>query len=177
MAVIELFELFLSFIIVGLFAFGGGTASIALIQHEVVTKHGWLTLSRMVDIVALAEMTPGPIAINAATYTGYIVQGLLGAVTATVAVVLPSLIIMGAVIAVLNRFYESPHVAKLRHAIQAGVLALIVLAILSIGQAAVTNIVTLSMAIGAFTLLLILREKLHPILLIVVFGLIGLLLF
>ncbi len=96
---------------------------------------------------------------------------------ATVAVVLPSLLLMGIVITVLNRFYESPHVAKIRHAVQGGVLALIVLAILSIGQAVATNIITLIMTIAAFALLITFKQKLHPILIIFIFGLIGVLLF
>ena len=85
--------LFLSFFKIGLFGFGGGLAILSLIQME-VEQHGWMTQQEFVDIVAVSQVTPGPIGINCATYVGYTVGGFWGSVLATFAIVLPSLIIM-----------------------------------------------------------------------------------
>jgi len=87
-------EMLFTFTKIGLFSFGGGYAILAMIQQEVVLKHAWLTESQFVDIVAISQMTPGPIAINAATFIGYQKAGLPGAVLCTLGVILPSLIIM-----------------------------------------------------------------------------------
>lgn len=96
-------ELFLTFFLIGMFTIGGGYAMLSLIQNEVVTVHGWITDTTFTDIVAISQMTPGPIGINSATYIGYEVlsqQGasefmsILGSFTATFAVVLPSFIIV-----------------------------------------------------------------------------------
>ncbi|MBO7279430.1 MAG: chromate transporter [Bacteroidales bacterium] len=96
-------ELFMTFFLIGMFTIGGGYAMLSLIQNEVVTVHGWITDATFTDIVAISQMTPGPIGINSATYVGYEVlsqQGasefmsILGSLTATFAVVLPSFIIV-----------------------------------------------------------------------------------
>lgn len=89
-------ELFYTFFKIGLFGFGGGYAMLSLVQFEVVEAHHWLTASEFTDIVAISQVTPGPIAINSATYIGYQATGgtVLGAVIATFAVCLPSIIIM-----------------------------------------------------------------------------------
>jgi chromate transporter len=98
-----LWQLFLSYLKIGFFGFGGGYAMLSLIQNEVVTVHGWITDTTFTDIVAISQMTPGPIGINSATYIGYEVLAqsgaseamcVLGSLTATFAVVLPSFIIV-----------------------------------------------------------------------------------
>ena len=87
-------QLFLSFFKIGLFGFGGGLAILSLIQHE-VEQYGWMSQKEFVDIVAISQVTPGPIGMNCATYVGYTAtDSILGSITASVAVVLPSLIIM-----------------------------------------------------------------------------------
>lgn len=87
-------QLFLSFFKIGLFGFGGGYAIISLIQHE-IEVHGWMTQSEFTDIIAISQMTPGPIGINSATYVGYTASGtILGSIVATFAIVLPSFLIM-----------------------------------------------------------------------------------
>lgn len=86
-------QLFISFFQIGLFGFGGGLAILSLIQVEVL-QNGWMTQQEFVDIVAVSQVTPGPIGINCATYVGYIVGGLWGSVLTTFAIVLPSLIVM-----------------------------------------------------------------------------------
>ena len=89
-----LLQLFVSYLKIGFFGFGGGYAMLSLIHSEVVVCNGWLTNGEFSDIVAISQMTPGPIAINSATYIGYEVAGVLGSVVATVAVCLPALTIM-----------------------------------------------------------------------------------
>ena len=86
--------LFFSYLKIGFFGFGGGYAMLSLIQNEVVAHHGWITASQFTDIVALSQMTPGPIAINSATYVGYTVAGFWGSAVATASVCLPSLTLM-----------------------------------------------------------------------------------
>ena len=87
-------QLFLSFFKIGVFGFGGGYAIISLIQHE-IEVHGWMTQSEFTDIIAISQMTPGPIGINSATYVGYTASGtVLGSIIATFAIVLPSFLIM-----------------------------------------------------------------------------------
>lgn len=88
------FQLLWSFIQTGLFSIGGGYASLPLIEHQVVELHGWLTASQLTDIITISQMTPGPIALNTATFVGTRVAGLPGAIVATVGCVLPSCIIV-----------------------------------------------------------------------------------
>lgn len=106
-------ELFTTFFIIGMFTIGGGYAMLSLIQNEVVTDHGWISDTTFTDIVAISQMTPGPIGINSATYIGYEVlanQGaselvcILGSFTATFAVVLPSFIIVLAICKVYEKW-------------------------------------------------------------------------
>ncbi|WP_300188624.1 chromate transporter [uncultured Alistipes sp.] len=106
-------QLFISYLKIGFFGFGGGYAMLSLIQNEVVVQHAWLTNAEFADIVAISQITPGPIAINSATYVGYSVGieagspwfGLLGAFIATFAVCLPSLTLM----LLLTRFFLKLH--------------------------------------------------------------------
>ncbi len=92
-----LLELFLSYLKIGFFGFGGGYSMLSLIHNEVVTQHQWITNAELSDIIAISQMTPGPIAINSATYIGYTVAGFWGSIIATAAVCLPSLTLMIAV--------------------------------------------------------------------------------
>ena len=88
-------QLFLSYLKIGFFGFGGGYAMISLIYNEVVVQNGWLTAEELADVAAISQMTPGPIAINCATYVGYTITGnALGSLLATIAVCLPSLTLM-----------------------------------------------------------------------------------
>lgn len=87
-------QLFISYLKIGFFGFGGGYAMLSLIQNEIVEQQGWITASEFADIVAVSQITPGPIAINSATYIGYTIAGFWGSVVATFAVSLPALTIM-----------------------------------------------------------------------------------
>lgn len=124
-------QLLLTFMKIGLFAFGGGYAMIPLIQKETVERKQWITDDTLLEVVALAESTPGPIAVNAATFIGYRVAGFFGAVCATVGVVFPSFLILLLVSFVLRRFYDLQAVRYAFFGIRAGVLALILKAVWS----------------------------------------------
>lgn len=87
-------QLFFSFLQIGLFSFGGGYAAMPLIQGQVVTQHGWLSMSEFTDLVTISQMTPGPIAINSATFVGIKIAGIPGALAATLGCILPSCIIV-----------------------------------------------------------------------------------
>ena len=124
-------SLFGTFFKIGAFTFGGGYAMIPLIQREVVEKRHWIEQSDILDIVAIAESTPGPIAINTATFVGYRTGGFLGAACATLGVVLPSFAIIFALSFVLRQFQALKAVQYAFWGIRAGVLALLVKALLS----------------------------------------------
>ena len=99
-------QLLYSYLKIGFFGFGGGYAMLALIHNEIVVRHHWLTNSELTDIIAISQMTPGPIAINSATYVGYTVTGnIWGSLLATFAVSLPSLTIM----LLITKFYMKLH--------------------------------------------------------------------
>ena len=125
-----LLQLFISYLKIGFFGFGGGYAMLSLIQNEIVVQHGWLTLAEFTDIVAVSQITPGPIAINSATYVGYAVAGVWGSIVATVAVSLPSLTIM----VLLTRFFlqlrNNRYVAGVVSAMKPVVLGMILAAAL-----------------------------------------------
>lgn len=100
----KILRLFLVYLKIGLFTFGGGYAMIALIEDEIVKKRNWISKEELADIVTIAESTPGPIAINCATYVGYKYCGVLGSVFATLGVVIPSFVIIYAISLVFDMF-------------------------------------------------------------------------
>lgn len=120
-----LLEMFLTMFKIGLFTFGGGYAMLALIENELVEKKKWIEKEEFLDMVAIAESTPGPIAINSATYIGYKRAGVLGSAAATLGVVLPSFIIIFTISLFLDEFLKFKLVACAFRGIQAGVVYLI----------------------------------------------------
>lgn len=125
-----IWSLFVTFFKIGAFTFGGGYAMIPLIQRETVEKNKWISEEDILEIVAIAESTPGPIAINAATFVGYRIAGFLGAATATFGVVLPSFLIISLISLVLEKFSSLKPVKYAFWGIRAGVLALIAKALI-----------------------------------------------
>ena len=121
----RLFGVFAAFFKIGAFTFGGGYAMIPLIQREAVEKHKWVTDEDILDIIAIAESTPGPIAINSATFVGYRAAGVLGSLCATLGVVLPSFITILLISFVLKEFQQVQVVQYAFTGIRAGVLALL----------------------------------------------------
>lgn len=121
----SILQLFWAFIQVGLLSFGGGYAAMPLIQHQVVDLFGWLTLSEFTDIITISQMTPGPIGINCATFTGMKTAGLAGGVAATLGCVLPSCIIVGILAVVYKKYKNLSVVQSILACLRPAVVALI----------------------------------------------------
>ena len=119
------FELFLTFVKIGLFTFGGGYAMISVIENNCVEKKKWITHDEMMNITVIAESTPGPIAINCATFVGYRVAGFSGAFFSTIGVVIPSFIIIFCISAFLDNFLDIAIVANAFQGIKVAVGILI----------------------------------------------------
>ncbi|HRR31847.1 MAG TPA: chromate transporter [Candidatus Sumerlaeia bacterium] len=168
-----LLQLFLSFALIGIGAYGGGLVAIPLIQHEIVFKQQWLSFGEMSQLLAVAQMTPGPIAINAATFVGFRFGGIIGSAVATLAVVLPSITILVLVAPLVDFASKNAHVRHLRQGLQIGVLSLILFATWSFGSGAVTGWRDLAMAAAAFAVLVAFEGKLHPVIVILASGFLG----
>ena len=106
-----LFKIFFSFFKIGLFTFGGGYAMLPLMRAELVEKHQWITDDELLDYFSVSQCTPGVIAVNVSTFVGHKTGGVFGAVTATSAVVLPSLIIILSIASVLTKYMGNPYVS------------------------------------------------------------------
>ena len=118
-------QLFYEFFLIGLFTFGGGYAMIPLIK-DAVLKHGWLTETAFYDFIGVCESTPGPVAVNMATYIGSTTSGILGSVVATFAVILPSFIIIVLIAALLKNIINNKYIIRALEGIKAVVLGLII---------------------------------------------------
>ena len=160
----KLWSIFLTFFKIGAFTFGGGYAMIPLIQREAAEKHHWVTDEDILEIVAIAESTPGPIAINAATFVGYRAGGFPGALCATMGVVLPSFMIILAISGVLRAFQENVYVKYAFNGIRAGVLALIVKALWGMYKKCPKNWVSYVVMVAAFVLVAVFDVAVLPVL-------------
>ena len=192
-------QLFWTFFLIGMFTFGGGYAMLSLIQAEVVVNHAWLSESTFTDIVAISQMTPGPIGINCATYVGYDVvtatgaghlMGIVGSLTATLAITLPSFFIVLLLVKFYTRVKGSPAFEGVMSVIRPAVVGLIgaaaVILIFSVdwnGAAPTLHVVEenfpdwRSWLLFAAAFLASFKYKVNPILLIVLSGVMGLLLY
>ncbi len=191
--IILLLQLFWAFFKIGLFGFGGGYAMISLIQGTVVTQHEWMTMGQFTDIVAISQMTPGPIGINSATYVGYTSMvnagygaawGIVGSIVATFAVVLPSFALMLAISRLLLKHRNHPLVEAMFRTMRPAVLGLLAAAALCLMTA--ENFSTpesnawqfwLSIAIFTFAFLAQKVYKMSPILIICLCAVAGIILF
>lgn len=145
-----LWEIFITFLKIGAFTFGGGYAMIPVFQREMVENKKWITDDDILEIIAIAESTPGPIAINSATFIGYRVAGFFGAFFGTLGVVLPSFLIIFAISFVLRSFQEIQTVRYAFAGIRAGVLALIIKALWTMYKKAPHHLVSYIIMAGSF---------------------------
>ena len=146
-------ELFLTLFKIGLFTFGGGYAMLALLESELVSKKKWIEKDEFLDMVAIAESTPGPIAINSATYIGYKRAGVLGSAAATLGVVLPSFIIIYVISLFLDAFLSFELVAYAFRGIQAGVVYLILSAGIKMLKGMKKNAMSIAILSGVLVLM------------------------
>ena len=181
--------LFLEFLKIGLFTFGGGYAMIPLIR-EVVLKHGWLDESQFLNMIGVAEVTPGPIAVNMATYVGSTQAGFLGALLCTLGVILPAFLIMLLISILLKKFMKNKYVQSALSGIKFVAIALIAASAITIfadvlfpytlnnGISFSINFVAIKMFVlivaGYFLLKIILKKKPGPISIIIMSAIIGL---
>ena len=170
-------KLFFTFFKIGLFNFGGGYAMISFIQNEIVHKHAYLSTAQFTDIVALSQVTPGPVGINMATYTGYsVTHSVWGAVVATVAVCLPSFILMIFISRFFLQYRRSKTVEDVLKGLRPAVVGLIAAAALVLCN--VQNIVdykSVLLLVGAF--LAVWKFKAGPIFVLVISGALGFVLY
>jgi len=175
-----LLDLFLSFARIGLFTFGGGYAMIALIENVCVEKKQWITHDEMMNVTVIAESTPGPIAINCATYVGYRQKGFAGALVATAGMVLPSFCIIYAVSVFLDRFLEITWIAHAFQGIKIAVGILILDAALKMLRKMQKKTAPRAFMLSAFAAMLLISVfsvKISTIVLMIAAGLISLLLY
>ena len=173
----SLLDLFISFLIIGVGAYGGGLVTVPLIQHEIVVRYKLLTLREMSELLAIAQMTPGPISINTATFTGYRLAGITGSILATIAVVLPSIVFLTLLTPIIAQFKENRQFYRLNKSLQLGVLSLIIFAVWSFGSAVIEGYLDFGIAFTAFLLLIISERRIHPIIIVLICGVIGLFFF
>ena len=167
----NLLKLFLTFLKIGAFTFGGGYAMIPLIQKETVENNKWISDDDILEVIAIAESTPGPISVNAATFIGYKVGGFFGALFATLGLILPAFIIMFLLSFVLRKIKDNKIVLYAFFGIRAGVLALIINALIKMYKQVNKNII--SYIIMVVSLILTAFFDVNAILVIILCGIVG----
>lgn len=179
-----LLHLFLTFLKIGAFTFGGGYAMLPLIQEEVL-KNNWASMEELINFVAVSESTPGPFAINMATYVGNVQGGILGALFATLGVVVPSFVIILVVAKFYEKFKTNRIVAGCMTGLKSAVIGLIAAALISMAKAVFVpngfkdiNITLIAVSLGIYAAMTFLtfKVKLHPIVIIGISAAIGIIL-
>ena len=175
------FRLVSSFFFIGLGAYGGGMAAISLLFHETVTKRQWFTPEELKEAITLSQLTPGPIALNAATLLGFRLSGLPGSVGATAAVILPGILILFGLFLIRN--YLKHHSKKLGmstdkiiYSLRAGVLGLLIHAAWTFGRGSITDLSGV-LLFSASMLLLLIFKKMHPVFVLLGAGILGLVIY
>ncbi len=175
-------QLFLSFLQIGAFSFGGGYAAMPLIQSQVVTLHGWLSMSEFTDLITISQMTPGPIAINSATFVGIKIAGIPGAITATIGCILPSCILVTLIAKLYLKYRSMTMFQRVLNSLRPAVVAMIASAGISVLVSAFWGSeVSLKLAntnwnlviIFVICIFLLLKVKINPILVMVLAGILN----
>ncbi len=173
-----LWELFITFFMIGFVSFGGGYAMIPLIQEEVVERHGWMTAQTFTDVIAVAGMSPGPIATNSAIFIGYDQMGIAGATISALGMILPSLIIILAIGTIFYKIQKSMMVKSAFYGLRSIITGLIIYAAILFavnnGLVASFSWHTISLIlIFGLSLLALIRYRIHPVYVILLSGLVG----
>lgn len=166
-----LIQLFFTFLKIGTFSFGGGYAMIPFIQREIIENHQWINNNVFMDIIGISQMTPGPVAINSATFVGYKVSGVLGSIVATLGVVTMSFILVSIASKAMEKFKESKVLKGALLGMRPVLIALIIQAFFDLAKDAYIDIksVIITLIIGG----LLISKKVHPIIGIVISGILG----
>lgn len=172
-------QLFLSFLQVGLFSFGGGYAAMPLIQEQIVTRHGWLSMVEFTDLISISQMTPGPIAVNSATFVGNKIAGFPGALVATAGCILPSCIIVTSIAYIYLKNRKNQVVQEILQSLHPAVIAMIASAGVSILMTAfwgdaqkisIPNTDWSMVCIFLISLFLLRKTRISPILVMILAG-------
>lgn len=178
---ISIWAIFLNFLKIGAFAFGGAYAVIPLIEEQMVTNTGWMTFTEFSDLVAIDELTPGPILVNSSTFIGMKLAGIQGALAATLACVIPGMIVSLLLVWLYTRYKEIPMITEMIRTLKCMSVALIFSVLLKMFMSAVfpkgigltnMNILTLVMVVLSFYILK--RYKTNPLLVMLMCGAINL---
>lgn len=148
----KLWKLFLTFARIGAFTFGGGYAMLSILQREIVEINKWATEEELLDYYAIAQCTPGVIAVNTATFVGVKQKGVIGGIFATVGLVLPSVLIITVIAAFIKNFLEYEIVGHIFGGIKAAVAALIVDAAVTVGKKSIVDKVCIALAVISFVI-------------------------
>ena len=173
-----LIKLFISFFKIGLFSFGGGYAALALIQQEVVVENGWLAVGEFNDLITISQMTPGPIALNSATFVGQRVAGFPGSLAATIGCIIPSAIIVGALSYFYKKYKDLDLITDILKFLRPAIVVMILIAGLDILKTALFDVNTISidnlnfimLCLFIFSLLIMLNKKVDPIKIMILNG-------
>ncbi len=170
-----LWQLFITFLKIGAFSFGGGYAMLPLIQQEVTVRHPWLTETQFVDMLAISEMTPGPIAVNTATFVGHSQYGILGGAVATLGVILPSFLIVTLMFIFISKLRGNKTVELFFKGLRVVVVGLIAAGFVSVFQDVIVDLRAFGIAV--FIFVIVSFKKVHPVLAIVLAAGLGLILY
>ncbi len=159
------------FLKIGTFSFGGGVVIIPLVEHDVVGKYGWLTKAEFVDAITLSQITPGPVIISA-TFIGYRVHGISGAIVATSSVILPSFIMICLATKAIKKFRENKILSSFLHGARVAVIGMIFSVCVSMGRGSIVD--TRTVLIAALSVICLFKYKINPIWVLLGAGFIGL---
>ncbi|KAJ51129.1 chromate transporter protein [Clostridium tetanomorphum DSM 665] len=166
-----LIQLFISFFKIGAFSFGGGYAMLPLIEREIVNNKQWINFQEFSDIIGISQMTPGPIAINSATFVGYKVGGIYGSLCATLGVISFSFLLVSIATHYILKFRESKVLTAALMGMRPALIGLIISAFLSLAKGAYKDLK--SVIIGVLIMGTLLSKKIHPILVIGIAAILG----
>lgn len=170
-----LLKLFVSFFKIGAFSYGGGFAMIPFIQEEVINTHNWINQAEFLDMIAISQVTPGPIAINSATFIGSRVAGPIGAAICTIAVITPSFFVVMFFILTLKKIGKSKLMESIYGGLRPVVMALIFSALISVGKASIFDFKGVLIAVVSFVILK--SKKINMLLIMGLAGLLGYILY
>lgn len=167
-----LVKLYLAFLKIGTFSFGGGYAMLPFIQKEIVEKNDWISSTEFTDIIGISQMTPGPVAINSATFVGYKISGVIGSIVATLGVITTSFILVVIINRILDKFKEFKMVQAALLGMKPALIALIIYAFWDLAIDAYKD--WKSIFITVIIAVVLWSKKVHPILVIVIAAIFGL---
>ncbi|MBP3284568.1 MAG: chromate transporter [Clostridia bacterium] len=169
------FLLFCEFFKIGLFAIGGGLVTIPFL-YDLAEKTGWFSTTEIPSMIAVSESSPGPLGINMATYTGFTINGIFGSLLATLGLITPSVIIILLIANLLTKYRANPYVEKIFSGIKPAVLALILIAGITVFQETVLKgTIVKELTLFLLLFLLLQKTKIHPIFFILLSGIVGIL--